>query len=57
MVQIYFIQFNKSLTRREQHAVSGFALHFAGFAGRFTPFGMKGLSAADFTTRFHLPKL
>jgi hypothetical protein len=57
MEQIYFIQFNKSLTRREQHAVSGFALHFAGFTGRFTPFGMKGFSEADFTARFHLPKL
>jgi hypothetical protein len=57
MVQIYFIQFNKSLTREEQHAVSRFALLFAGFAIRFTAFGVKGLLAADFIVVIHLPKL
>jgi hypothetical protein len=57
MAQRYFIQFNKSLTRQEQHAVSGFALLFAGFAIRFTAFGVKGLLAADFVAVIHLPKL
>jgi hypothetical protein len=57
MVQIYFIQFNKSLTREEQHAVSGFALVFAGFVIRFTPFGMKGLLVQDFIVVEFLPKL
>jgi hypothetical protein len=57
MTQIYFIQFNKSLTREEQHAVSGFALVFAGFVIRFTPFGIKGLLVRDFIVVEFLPKL
>jgi hypothetical protein len=57
MAQIYFIQFNKNLTREEQHAISGFALLFAGFAIRITAFGMKGLSAGGFVVVFPLPKL
>jgi hypothetical protein len=57
MEQRYFIQFNKSLTREEQHANSGFTLLFAGFAIPFTPFGMKGLSVEDFKAVFRLPTL
>jgi hypothetical protein len=57
MVQIYFIQFNKSLTREVQHAVSGFALLFAGFAIPFTPFGMKGLLVEDFIGVELLPEM
>jgi hypothetical protein len=52
-----FIQFNKSLTREEQHAVSRFALLFAGFKIGFTPFGSKGLSAVDFSGVDYLPNL
>jgi len=44
MVQRYFIQFNKSLTREEQHGDSCFALLFAGFKIAFTDFGKEGLS-------------
>jgi hypothetical protein len=51
MVQRYFIQFNKNLTREEQHANSGFALLFTGFKIAFTLFGMKGLSVGDFHGR------
>jgi hypothetical protein len=51
MGQRYFIQFNKNLTRKEQHAISGFALLFAGLKNGFTAFGMKGLSVGGFRCR------
>jgi hypothetical protein len=57
MEQRYFIQFNKSLTRYEQHGDSRFALLFAGFEIAFTAFGMKGLPAADFSGVYFLPTL
>jgi hypothetical protein len=57
MVQRYFIQFNKSLTRHEQHGDSRFALLFAGFEIAFTAFGMKGLPGADLSGVFTLPVL
>jgi hypothetical protein len=57
MEQRYFIQFNKSLTRKEQHAKSGFALIFAGLKNGFTAFGMKGLSIGGFHGRLLLPTL
>jgi hypothetical protein len=41
MAQRYFIQFNKSLTREVQHAISGFAPLFAGFKIAFTPLGRR----------------
>jgi hypothetical protein len=57
MEQRYFIQFNKNLTRKEQHAISGFALIFAGLTNAFTAFGMKGLSIGVFVVAFCLPTL
>jgi len=57
MVQRYFIQFNKSLTRDEQHAESRFALFFAGFQIIFTAFGIQGLLIGDLVVDIFLPTL
>jgi hypothetical protein len=57
MEQRYFIQFNKNLTRKEQHAISGFALLFAGLKNGFAAFGMRGLSVVVFAVAFCLPTL
>lgn len=57
MPQRYFIQFNKSLTRVEQHDNYRFALLFAGFKITFTDLGKKGSSAGGGLVFPHLPKL
>jgi hypothetical protein len=57
MVQRYFIQFNKNLTRDEQHGESRFALFFAGFQITFTAFGIEGLLIGDLVVGILLPTL
>jgi hypothetical protein len=57
MVQRYFIQFNKSLTRDEQHDKSRFALFFAGFAIAFAAFGINLLAGVRFIVVLLLPTL
>jgi hypothetical protein len=57
MVQRYFIQFNKSLTRHEQHGDSRFTLLFACFEIAFTAFGLEGLPGADLSGVSTLPVL
>jgi hypothetical protein len=57
MPQRYFIQFNKSLTGREQHDESRFAPIFTGFKIGFTPFGRKHLPTADCYDMSLLPAL
>jgi hypothetical protein len=57
MVQRYFIQFNKSLTREEQHDESRFALFFAGFAIAFAAFGKDDLPGLNFIVVIFLPTL
>jgi hypothetical protein len=57
MVQRYFIQFNKSLTRNVQHGESRFALFFAGFQIAFTAFEIEGLEIEDLIVGILLPTL
>jgi hypothetical protein len=57
MVQRYFIQFNKSLTREEQHGKSRFALFFAGFKITFTVFGKESRSDVCYSGALRLPTL
>jgi hypothetical protein len=57
MMQRYFIQFNKSLTRNEQHGKSRFTLFFAGFKITFTAFGKEGRSDVCHSDALRLPTL
>jgi len=57
MVQRYFIQFNKSLTRDEQHDESRFALFFAGFTIAFAAFGINVYAGVRFIVVLLLPTL
>jgi len=57
MAQRYFIQFNKSLTRDEQHDDSRFAPVFTGFKIGFTAFGLDRFPTPDSRPVSPLPTL